>query len=225
MVRTVRTVRRVPRGWCLVPFALVGATVLTACGMRKPPTACEWVDASPPASLIDDIKKAEDLSIRHGDAHPYGAVRRDARERCEAKLFAAIADARRIGVDDVRRARLQLNDRAFDWTVNFPMAIFTLLAATVLLRKVGARFPDDRAARVVAVLLLSIGLGILVVGVGQVWAFAVEGVRIGNDHLGYRGLRIPWGKHWLATFALTMVSTWILAVALGTRHPAPGTNP
>jgi hypothetical protein len=186
--------------------------------MRKPATPCEWTGDGH-AALIDDIKRAEDISIRHGDALAYGAVRRDARQRCEARLFAAIADARGIGIDAVIQARQQLDHRGFDWMVNVPMAGFTLAVAIVMRRKVRARFPDDRRALVVATALLSAGLGISVIGIGQVWAFAVEGIRIGNDHLSYRGLRIPWGDHRLATFALTVLTTGIVAAIPARRNP------
>ena len=191
---------------------------LAGCGVRKPATPCEWTGDGQ-AALIDEIKRAEDISIRHGDALGYGAVRRDARERCEARLFAAIADARRIGVDEVIQARRQLDHRGFDWMVNAPMAGFTLAAAIVMSRKVRTRFPDDRLARVVGIGLISVGLGISVIGIGQVWAFAVEGIRIGNDHLSYRGRRIPWGDHRLATFALTVLATGIVAAIPARRNP------
>jgi hypothetical protein len=78
-----------------------------------------------------------------------------------------------------------------------------------------------------------LGLGVLVIGVGQLWAFTVEGLRIGNDHLGHRGLRIPWGKHRSLTFTLAMLAMWVIAAIpaprthLGhARHPMhPGTLP
>lgn len=211
---------------------MVGALVLAGCGIRKPDTACEWVVANSSETLIDDIKRAEEISIRHSDAKPYGAVRRESRDRCEALLFSAIADSRHISVDQVRHARKQLDHRGFDWLVNLPMALITLAAAVLMTRAARARFPDDRMPRVGAIVVLSVGLGILVIGVGQLWAFAVEAVRVGNDHLSYRGLRIPWGKHRATTFALALLSMWVIAAmparAPGThlRHPRhPGTNP
>lgn len=225
--------RTVPTVWCLVPLVpMVGALVLAGCGIRKPDTACEWVAPNPSVSLLDDIKRAEDIAIRHVDAKAYGVgvVRRESRERCEAQLIARIADARHIGVDAVQQARLQLDRRGFDWLVNLPMAVFTLATAFLMTRAVRTRFPDDRLPRVVAIVLLSAGLAALVIGVGQMWAFAVEAVRIGNDHLGHRGLRIPWGKHRATTFALALASMWVIAAmparALGTlRHPRhPGTS-
>jgi hypothetical protein len=228
----VRTVRRVPKGWCLVPLVpIVGAAVLAACGIRKPPTPCEWIASQ--SSLIEDIKRAEDIAIRHADAKALGAGtvrRRETHQECEARLFAAIGDSRNITIDEVRAARRQLDQRGFDWLVNLPMALFTIATALLMTRVVRYRFPDDRLARVVAIVLLSIGLGILVIGLGQLWAFAVEAVRIGNDHLGHRGLRIPWGKHRTTTFALVLITVWTMATmsALAThrrhlRHP--GTLP
>jgi hypothetical protein len=183
-------------------------------------------------SLAEDIKRAEDIAIRHVDAKSLGAGtvrRREAHEQCEARLFVAIADSRNISIDAVREARQQLDQRGFDWLVNLPMALITIAMAFLTTRIVRHRFPDDRLPRVVAIVLLSIGLGILVIGLGQLWAFAVEAVRIGNDHLGHRGLRIPWRKHRTTTFALVLISVWTMAAmsALGThlthlRHP--GTN-
>ena len=210
---------------------MVGALVLGACTIRSSETPCTWVSDSS-ASLHEEIKRAEDISIRHTDAKNLGvgAVRRETRHRCEAELFAAIANSRSISVDAVLAARRELDQRGFDWLVNLPMAGFTIAAVLTALRRVRNRFPDDQLARVVAIVLLSVGLGVLVIGVGQVWAFAVEAVRIGNDHLGHRGLRIPWRKHRATTFALVVLTTWAAAampVLRGhLRHPRhPGTNP
>jgi hypothetical protein len=213
----------------LVP--LVSAVVLAACSVRKPDTPCEWVTSRSSETLLDDIKRAEDIAIRHVDAKTLGAGtlrRRETHQQCEARLFGAIADSHNITIDAVREARLQLDRRGFDWLVNLPMALLTLAGALLMTRAVRRRFPDDRLPRIVAILVLSIGLGILVIGVGQVWAFAVEGARIGNDHLGHRGLRIMWGKHRATTFALVVLAMWVMAglPALRThlRHPRqPGT--
>jgi hypothetical protein len=202
--------------------AVVLAVVLAGCGIRKPATPCEWVPASQ-ASLIEDIKRAEDIAIRHVDATGYGPGsirRRETATGCEAHLFAAIANSRKISVDEVREARRQLDHRGFDWLVNLPMAVFTFGIAVIMRRRVRLRFPDDRLPRIVAIALLSVGLSVLVIGLGQVWAFAVEGVRIGNDHLSYRGLRIPWGKHRVETFTLAMLTMWLVAAI-----PAPRTHP
>lgn len=169
--------------------------------------------------------------MRHTDALGLGVgvARRERREGCEARLFAAIASGRAIAVDDVKAARRELDRRGFDWLVNLPMAVITLAAAWLLTRAVRRRFPDELMPRVVSTAVLSIGLATGVIGVGQMWAFLVEAVRIGNAHLGYRGLRIPWGQHRAATFALAMLTMWTIAAmpALGTHlrhHRHPGTN-
>jgi hypothetical protein len=208
---------------------VIGAIVLVGCGIRKPPTPCAWPHLSASQSFLDDIKRAEDISIRHSDAKPYGATRRAARESCEAELFTAIATSRSLTIDDVHDARRQLDQRGFDWVVNAPMAAFTCATAWLMVRRTRRRFPEDRRARVVAIALLSVGLGGLVIGVEQVWAFAVEGIRVGNDHLGYRGLRIPWARHRAATFALTLLAMWVMAAwpSRRARHQAqlaPGTH-
>ena len=206
--------RRVSHSAPAAYAVVVAAVLVAACGIRKPDTPCEWVATAASRSLLDDIKHAEDIVIRHVDAKGYGPGsirRREIRERCEAHVFAAIANSRKIGVDDVRAARRLLDQRGFDWLVNVPMMLFTIAAALVMTRSVRHRFPDDRLPRMAAIVLLSVGLGVLVIGIGQVWAFAVETVRIGNDHLSYRGLRIPWGKHRDVTFALAVITMWVIA--------------
>ena len=213
--------RRVSYSTAVAHAVIAGGVLLAGCGIRKPETACEWITPRSTTTLLDDIKRAEDIAIRHVDAKAYGVgvVRRESRQRCEAQLMAAIADSRHISLDAVRRAQRQLDHRGFDWFVNLPMAMFTLAMALLMTGAVRRRFPDDRLPRVVAIGLLSMGLGVLVIGVGQVWAGAVEVVRIGNDHLGHRGLRIPWGKHRATTFTLAVLATWLLAAmpALRTR--------
>jgi hypothetical protein len=213
---------------------MVCALVLAGCGIRKPETPCEWAVQDPSISLLDQIQRAEDIVIRHvdgsGSGGPGSIRRRETRARCEAHLFAAIANSRKISVDEVLVARRQLDRRGFDWLVNLPMAVFTFAVAVVMRRRVQTRFPDDPLPRVVAIALLSLGLSILVIGVGQVWAFAVEGIRIGHDHLSYRGLRIPWGKHRAETFTLAMLTMGLIAAIPAPRthlrHPPhPGTNP
>jgi hypothetical protein len=74
-------------------YAIIFATiVLATCGIRKPETACEWVAPRSSETLLDDIKRAEDIAIRHVDAKTLGAGtlrRRETHQQCEARLFGA----------------------------------------------------------------------------------------------------------------------------------------
>ena len=205
---------------------LVGAVLLSGCGSRRSSITCEWVHTTR-ASLLDDIRRAEDIAIRHADSLGYREGWRATRENCETILFGAVASSRGLSVDDVRQARAQLDHRSFDWAVNFPVAGLTLAAAWVIARRVRRRFDNERVPLLAAVALSSVGLAVAVIAIGQLWAFAVEGVRIGNGHLSYRAFRIPWAQHRVTTFTLVVIAvwaiTWIQHQAARTGHP--GTNP
>jgi hypothetical protein len=45
---------------------------------------------------------------------------------------------------------------------------------------------------------------------GELWAVTMEMARVGNDHLGLRGLRIPWGQHRAAIFGAGVGLFWLV---------------
>ena len=175
-------------------LALILTVVISACRARSSIVDCEWPPdrAGFSTTLLDDVRLAEDVAIRHADSHGYREGWRATREACEAILFAVVASSWNLTSDDVRRARAQLDHREFDWAVNVPVAVLSLVAAWV-----------------------------------QVWAFAVETIRIGNGHMSYRAFRIPWRQHRIATFAIVVLAVWLMTLThhLGTRTPHPGTHP
>lgn len=208
---------------------MVGAVILAGCGARATgAAACEWTGPHS-ALLADDIRHAEDIAIRYADALGYREGWRQTRETCEAELFAGLAASRKVSPGEIATARAGLAARSFDWLVNVPMAVLYVGLSLIATRRLQARFAGERLAFVTALVIMSVGMAVTIVAVGQLWASGVEVARIGNGHLSYRASRIPWSGHRIETFTLAVIATWALAVAqhLGarTRHSAPGTNP
>ncbi len=209
---------------------MVGAIMIFAgCGARATAApACEWTGPHS-VLLADDIRRAEDIAIRYADHLGYREGWRQTREACEAKLFAGLAASRSVSAVEVAAARAQLAVRSFDWLVNVPMALLYVGLSLVVTRRLQVRFAGERIAFVTALIIMSVGMAVAIVAVGQLWASGVEATRIGSGHLSYRASRIPWNGHRLETFTLAVIVTWAVAVAqrFGTRtwHSAPGTHP
>ena len=104
------------------------------------------------------------------------------------------------------------------------MAVLTLVAAWVIAHRARSRFNTETVPLIAAAALASLGLAIAVIAIGQLWASAVEVIRIGNGHLSYRAFRIPWAQYRLATFTLVVIAvwaiTWIQHQSARTRHPS-----
>ena len=85
------------------------------------------------------------------------------------------------------------------------------------------RFDGESIPRMAAVLALSVALAVVIVALGQLWAFALEGLRVGSGHLSYRAARIPWTYHRPLTFALAAAIGCGIAL-LPPRATHSGTN-
>jgi hypothetical protein len=207
---------------------------------------CTWpsdptfaVDLADPAAwrhVLDDIRVAEELEIRYGDrvaglrpVSVFGVVfRRGAgadltlarrlRTACSATLFKAIADAHAVTTEDIAGIRARLADKGADLPVSIPMALFCAWLSLRTIRWIRGRFDsDERVPTVVALLLASAAVSAAVVLVVQLWATAVEIVRIGNEHLSYRAGRRSWVTG-PAALPFGMVIFWLLAaIQLRTR--------
>ena len=218
--------RRISYSKAAAHAVVVGAFVAAGCGGRKPAPSCEWTATSQPTTLIDEVRRAEDIAIRYADGRGYREGWRQTRENCEATLFADIAASRGLALEAVLSARAQLASRAFDWAVNLPIAVLAIAMSWLLCRRILRRFHGEPIPLFIAVVLVSAVFAAGIVAVGQLWAAAVETLRIGNGHLSYRAARIPWAGHRLETFILAALTMWIAAVARlhGTRHRHAGTR-
>ena len=98
---------------------------------------------------------------------------------------------------DMEAARQRIADRGPNLLVNGPVAIAMILLATFMLRRIGSRFSiaEEPLAVVTATALCAVLMGGATIGVGRLGEALVETVRLGNGHLSYRGLRLPWAQH------------------------------
>jgi len=206
-------------------------TVMAAGGCARRPTNddCEW-PPEPPLSLDlakkadqqhlwDDVAFAEELSIRYSDAQRGPAYGRLGRQ-CVEPLLRTIASTHRVALEQVHRARGHRNKYA-DGAVVLAFASFYTFIAGALVRRIRRRFDDSAAAAFVALIMSSFALSAAGVQVGELWAVLIEMIRVGNDHLGGRGLRIPWIHHRLELFAGGVLLFWLMtALSLSSRRPA-----
>ena len=225
-------------GWC----AVLSVALLTGCGNalnsdcvwpQEPSITLNLSNAADARHLVRDVELAEDLSIRFGDERwAPGPTRRDGRDtQCFAPLVQQIVERHSISAADVAAARERLGDRGLNLAVNVPVTAFFALLSLFLLRRVDRRFAvlDEPIAVVVAVSICALLVGGLTAGFGRLWEGALEVVRLGNDHLSYRGARLQWNRLWLRFAILAAAAFVVTAVAhysaVMIRRRGNGTSP
>ena len=177
---------------------------------RWPPDRTFAIDLQAPAHLdhlLDDIRVAEELEIRHGDAmggrrpasflgivvrRGIGAGRapEEVRAACFGAMLDAIADTHSIPVGGVRNARSRLNDTGVDWPVSIPMLALFLWLSHRAIGWIERRFLiDEKAARALAIGCAALMISASTLLIGVLWSAAVTIVRVGNAHVSYRAAR------------------------------------
>lgn len=212
---------------------------LSACSRREGLNFdCAWVpdqpftadirDDSQLAHLLDDIRVAEELAIRHGDhtagwrlVDTFGIVSRHgglrnrdagrlAREQCKAKLFSTIRSVHGVTQADIDAALPRLESRGTDLPITIPVVIAFALALRGFLRWMRRRFDSEELVGwVVATLLGSVAITAAILAVGAAWAVVVEIVRVGNEHLGNRGRTDSLRDNFLLLFAAGVAASWV----------------
>ena len=184
---------------------------------------CEWpqeaasvlrIHDKPDAEhLLRDVELAEELSIRFGDERwaPGPARQRGRDEQCLAPLFQHIADSHSLSLQDVLSARDRIGDRGLNLGVNVPVGLVVGLFAAFLLGRIDRRFSvlDEPLAVAGATLASALFMGGVTAAIGRLWEAMYETIRLGNGHLSYRGLRLPWALH---TIEFAVVATAMFVV-------------
>jgi len=209
----------------LIVWALVAGTI--ACADRN--DDCQWQhegsqklnlrNAADAEHLREDIELVEDLSIRYGDVRwgPGPTRQRGREEQCLAPLFDQIARRHSLSVDDVVAVRGTLDQKGANLVVNVPAVLFFALITWFMLHWIYARFSvhDELLAIAAASLLAALAAGGATVAFGRMWEGAFDMLRLGNDHLSYRGLRRQWIQFAPAFFVLGTISFWLIAFGVG----------
>lgn len=229
---------RVPIG------VLVVAGLLTGCsnGLNA---NCEWPeesarvlrvhDESDAEHLLRDVELAEELSIRFGDERwsPGPARQRGRDEQCLAPLFQRITALHTLPLPDVVSARERIGDRGMNLAVNVPVGLVVGLLAVFLLRRIERRFSvlEEPLAVAGATVVSAVLIAGVTVATGRLWEAVFETIRLGNGHLSYRGLRLPWTQHAIEFAAIATATFVVFSIAyfllrwIRCRKAAPSWHP
>jgi hypothetical protein len=193
--------------------------------------------------LRSDIEVAEELGVRYADhaadRQPIsilgiqfrarltagGGILQRLRTECSGKLFGEIEEIHSVTTTDVRVAQAQLANKGADLPVNVPMVALFAIVATRCSRWIRERFgPEERIARLFAVLVMSLMVSAAINLIGQIWGGVVEMVRLGDEHLSYRAARLSWRQHIAGVFLIQIVAFWIV-MAIEPKFPKRRTEP
>ena len=224
----------------LARVVAVCVTVLTCSGCINRPgmnLECRWppeevfrIDLQNPKHvrhLLSDIEVADELTIRYRDEkggrspRPRLGIQFRTRgsprpsnewaQRCQSQLIQAIVDHHGIRPEEIAAIRPRLAERGLDLPVTIPMLFLYGLLAPIGLRRIRSRFADDeRIARCIALLGMSIAVGAGTVVAGGLWSGIVEIIRVGNEHLSNRAALIAWPGRAPFVFVVSVAAFWIL---------------
>lgn len=213
--------------------AVLACLLTTAClPESRLNDACRWTDdvtvLPPPgeparrAHLVEDVRVAQWLGIRHGDVvvgYVFNDAHRAARAQCTEASLAEIR--RRHGVSqaelmDATGVREPWIDAV---AVFLPMAALFLVFCRVVVRHVLAgQDAGDRGFTVgvlVALSPITAGFGL---GATHMWAWLVETMRLRDGHISYRAAYLPVAQHAWLVWGAGMVLFAAVAVAIVRRN-------
>jgi len=186
--------------------------------------------------LVDDIKAAEELSIRYGDrmagwrlTDTFGIVSRHgglkdreagrlAQQKCIATLFNTIASTHRLTVPELEGVRPRLLQRGMDLPVTVPVALMFAFGLRRFTRWLRNRFgPDELLAWAIATVFGSVILATVVLAIGAAWAVLMEIVRVGNEHLSFRARTAGLRNNYVIMFIVGIALSWIASVITAAR--------
>ena len=211
-----------------LPICVLAVALTVGCfGSKRDNSGCSWpahtwaplnlTRASDRTHLSADVRLAEELAIRYGDVRwGPGQVRRErSRQECLEPLFATITTGHEVARTEIDTVREAFSHRGANLTTNIPMTLFCLGVSALLLRRIARRFSprEERIPFVVMAVLASGLVAVTTVGVGGIWEGGLEMWRVGNDHLGYRGLRLQWVQHRPQLMLAAMALFWVIAAA------------
>jgi hypothetical protein len=127
-------------------------------------------------------------------------------------LFETIAASHEVPLKEVR-VRLGRRVLSVDLAIAGVFAAFYVLATMVITRRLGIRYSRDRPlTSLTTILAASVPASAVGVAAGELWALLAEGYRVSsNNHMSYRGARIPWMHHRSAIFTVGLIVFWVIA--------------
>ncbi len=197
-------------------LAFTAALAATGClDQSRVNAKCEWTDPSALAQLdlhdraqrahlVSDVRIAEELGVRAGDAvkrqvgvPASGKVRLE----CTEQMFASITRQHGVSRADIEGVRGVRNVWVDAATVYLPMILLLGIVSDRILRRLLTLPAEDRWLVVTGVIFFSVVTSAIAIAVTQYWVGIVESLRYGDSHLSYRAFYIPINQHgWIAFF-------------------------
>jgi len=167
--------------------------------------------------LLNDVRVAEELGMRYSDSRlrrnlpiPGGPQTRD---ECDAKMFDAIVAHHRVTREDIQSARHQLANVRWDSAVHLPLVVLYVAAAFLLARRIRDRFAqDERIAAAIASVFVSFAVAGFMLVAAWLWGAAIEMLRVGNQHMSYRGLRFGLREYGPGVFVGCTAIFWMIVL-------------
>jgi hypothetical protein len=194
----------------MMRIVLLAMTVMvTGCvrpGDRPTERNCVWIEednrplhlesAPDRHHLRNDAVTAEDVAIRWADQY-YGHTPEYDRRRneCMEALFNGLATNHRVDVALVRQYRFD-RDIVLDAIVMISFGALYVVVAYYFAGRIRRRFPPGEAGFWIMALAMAMGVSLVGVLLGNIWAVTIETLRLNSVHLSYRMDRIPWRQHW-----------------------------
>ena len=143
-----------------------------------------------------DAVTAEDMAIRWADKN-YGHLPEwePRRDQCMKTLFQGVANHHGIDVAVVRQYSRN-RDVVIDAAVILSFGILYAVVAYIFAGRIRRRFPRGEPGFWVMTLTMAVGVSLVGVAVGNLWAIIIEEFRLGSGHLSYRMNLIPLRQHW-----------------------------
>ena len=133
-------------------------------------------------------------------------------------LFAGVAKQHGVDVATVvqySRERDPLTDAA----VIVGFGILYVLAAYILAGRVRRQFAPDEPGFWVMTLTLAVGVSLVGVVSGSLWAIVFEWLRLNSGHISFRMNRIPFRHHWAMLLICGFVVFWLVMLIRSRLQP------
>jgi hypothetical protein len=183
------------------------------------PRALDLRERADRKHLEQDVRLAEDLGIRFGDAMgPRTADERQfaPRRECTRELLAKIGAIHRVTGDDIARATGARDPWIDLFTTYLPLLLLFALGANLVVRRADAAFePDERWLKVGALVVLALIVAAIGTLLAEMWSWPVENARLRNGHISYRAFRLPVRQHRLEVWAIGVV---VFGCVVAARH-------
>jgi hypothetical protein len=170
-----------------------------------------------------DAVTAEDMAIRWADKNFGHLPEWEQRcEQCMETLFAGVAKQHGVDVATVSQYSRE-RDPVADAAVIVGFGILYVFAAYILTGRVRRQFTPDEAGFWIMTLTMALGVGLVGVVGGSLWAIVFEELRLGSGHISFRMNRIPFRHHWVMLFICGVVVFWLVAL-IRSRLKLPSMN-